>query len=53
VPYAKVEGGTGSVGADYGKQPISSGPFVFTKYVWTQSVINTFVRNNKFWKQSD
>ena len=48
VPY-KVEGGTGFVGADYGKQPVSSGPFVFTKYVPTQSV--TFVRN-KFWKQS-
>jgi peptide/nickel transport system substrate-binding protein len=48
VPY-KVEGGPGFVGADYGKQPVSSGPFVFTKYVPTQSV--TFVRN-KFWKQS-
>ena len=48
VPY-KVEGGTGFVGADYGKQPVSSGPFVFTKYVPTQSV--TFVRN-KFWNQS-
>ena len=48
VPY-QVEGGTGFVGADYGKQPVSSGPFVFTKYVPTQSV--TFVRN-KFWKQS-
>ena len=48
VPY-KVEGGAGFVGADYGKQPVSSGPFVFTKYVPTQSV--TFVRN-KFWKQS-
>ena len=48
VPY-KVEGGTGFVGADYGKQPVSSGPFEFTKYVPTQSV--TFVRN-KYWKQS-
>ena len=48
VPY-KVEGGPGFVGADYGKQPVSSGPFTLTKYVPTQSV--TFVRN-KFWKQS-
>jgi len=48
VPY-KVEGGTGFVGADYGKQPVSSGPFMLTKYVPTQSV--TFVRN-KYWKQS-
>jgi peptide/nickel transport system substrate-binding protein len=48
VPY-KVEGGTGFVGADYGKQPVSSGPFELTKYVPTQSV--TFVRN-KYWKQS-
>ena len=48
VPY-KVEGGPGFVGADYGKQPVSSGPFMLTKYVPTQSV--TFVRN-KFWKQS-
>ena len=45
----KVEGGPGFVGADYGKQPVSSGPFTLTKYVPTQSV--TFVRN-KFWKQS-
>ena len=45
----KVEGGPGFVGADYGKQPVSSGPFVLTKYVPTQSV--TFLRN-KYWKQS-
>lgn len=48
VPY-KVEGGTGFVGADYGKQPVSSGPYTFTKYVPTQSV--TFVRN-KYWSQA-
>ena len=36
-------------GADYTKDPISSGPFVFTDYVQNKSV--TFVRN-KYWSQA-
>jgi peptide/nickel transport system substrate-binding protein len=35
--------------ADYGKDPVSSGPFEFTDYTQNKGV--TFVRN-KFWKQS-
>lgn len=46
---ATVEGGKGFVGADYGKKPLSSGPYVITSYKPTESV--TFERN-KYWKQS-
>lgn len=48
VPYKK-EGGTGFVGATYGKQPLSSGPYVFSDYSQNKSV--TFTKN-KYWKQS-
>lgn len=48
VPY-KTEGGTGFVGADYTKHPMSSGPFEIQSYTPTQQI--TFVRN-KYWTQS-
>ncbi len=48
VPY-KTEGGTGYVGATYGKKPVASGPFVISSYTQNKSV--TFVRN-KYWTQS-
>jgi peptide/nickel transport system substrate-binding protein len=43
VPQSK------DTGADYGKDPLSSGPFEFTNYTQNKSV--TFVRN-KYWSQS-
>jgi peptide/nickel transport system substrate-binding protein len=48
VPY-KTEGGTGFVGANYTKHPMSSGPYEIQSYTPNQSI--TFVRN-KYWKQS-
>lgn len=48
VPY-KTEGGTGFVGANYTKQPVSSGPFVFSNYTPNKTV--TFTRN-KYWTQA-
>lgn len=48
VPY-KTEGGSGYVGANYGKKPVSSGPFVIESYTQNKSVV--FGRN-KYWSQS-
>ena len=48
VPY-KTEGGSGYTGANYGKKPVSSGPFVITSYTQNKSV--TFERN-KYWDKS-
>lgn len=45
----KVEGGTGFTGANYGKKPVSSGPFVITSYTPNKSV--TFERN-KYWEKA-
>ena len=42
----KTEGGSGFTGANYGKMPVSSGPFVITAYTQNKSV--TFARN-KYW----
>jgi peptide/nickel transport system substrate-binding protein len=48
VPY-KTEGGPNYTGANYGKMPVASGPFVIQSYVPNQTV--TFVRN-KYWSPS-
>ncbi|AMM20284.1 hypothetical protein AX769_09055 [Frondihabitans sp. PAMC 28766] len=48
VPY-KTENGASYTGATYGKDPVSSGPYVFSDYTQNKSV--TFTRN-KYWKQS-
>ena len=45
----KIEGGAGFVGANYGKMPVSTGPFVITSYTQNKSV--TFGRN-KYWSKS-
>ncbi len=45
----KKENGSAYTGATYTKNPISSGPFVFTNYTPNKSV--TFTRN-KYWQQS-
>lgn len=44
---AKTEGGTGFVGADYGKHPMASGPFEIQSYTQNQQMV--FVRN-PHWK---
>lgn len=46
---AKVEGGSGFSGANYGKKPVSSGPFVIDSYTQNKSV--SFVRN-KYWAKA-
>lgn len=48
VPY-KTENGPSYTGATYGKDPVSSGPYVFSDYTQNKSV--TFTKN-KYWKQS-
>lgn len=45
----EVEGGSGFSGANYGKKPVSSGPFVISEYTPNKSV--TFERNT-YWEQS-
>jgi peptide/nickel transport system substrate-binding protein len=48
VPY-RTEGGHGYVGANYGKHPMSSGPFQISSYTPGQQI--TFTRN-PHWRQS-
>lgn len=46
---AKVEGGSGFVGATYTKHPVSSGPFQIQSYTPQKSIVFT---RNKYWTQS-
>jgi peptide/nickel transport system substrate-binding protein len=50
VPY-KTEGGTGLVGANYGKHPLASGPYMIQSYTPAQSI--TFVRNPNWSASTD
>jgi peptide/nickel transport system substrate-binding protein len=50
VPY-KTEGGPNATGANYGKAPVASGPFMISSYTPAQSI--TFVRNPNWTQASD